>query len=135
MQKALKNAEERVREAAAEALNESATMLTQQIRSNMDAQGIKERTGALRGSVGFERATKENISLVVKSEVYAKKPRRPGLYNPRMRGRYRNGTAYGRLIEFSPRISKPFFYTAWYKDRKKIKEDVIAKIGNAWAGK
>ena len=133
LQKLLKDAEENVRKAAAEALNEAAAELTQGIRNNMSSQGIRERTGNLVGSIKATKATPKKLSVRVSSEVYAKPPKRPGSRNPAMRGRYKYGVPYGRIIEFSPRINKPFFYKTWYQKRKKIYEDVIKAVGEAWS--
>ena len=133
LQRFLKDADERVRKAAADALNEAAKELTEQIKSNMAAQGIQQRTGKLAGSIEATTATAKKLAVIVSSEVYAPAPKQPGRDNPAMRGRYKMGTPYGRIIEFSPRIKKPFFYTAWYKKRRQIKKDVIEAIGKAWA--
>lgn len=133
LQRFLKNADERVRKAAADALNEAAKELTEQIKNNMAAQGIQQRTGKLAGSIEATIATAKKPVVIVSSEVYAPAPKQPGKENPAMKGRYKNGVPYGRIIEFSPRIKKPFFYTAWYKKRRQIKEDVIKAIGEAWA--
>ena len=132
LQRFLKDAEEDVRKAAAEALNKAAEELKQEIKNNMASQGIQERTGNLVGSVKASQATDNKLIVKITSEVYAKAPKRPGLTNPAMKGRNRYGTPYGRIIEFSPRINKPFFYTAWYAKRKQIKEDIIEAIGKAW---
>lgn len=134
LQSFLKNADERVKVAAAEALNEAAAQLETRIRENMAKQGIQERSGNLRASLKATKATPKRLKVLLKSEVFAKTPRRPGLYNPRMKGRYKWGVPYGRILEFSPRINKPFFYAAWYAERSKIKEEVMEKIGNAWSG-
>ena len=133
LKKLLKDADKKVRQAAADALNKSANELKAQIRENMATQNIEERTGALRTSIESNIATPENLAIVIKSEVYKPAPERPGQRNPAMRGRYRNGVPYGRIIEFSPRINRPFFYTAWYKRKKQIKEDVIKAINKAWS--
>jgi hypothetical protein len=128
----LKDAEEDVRKAAAEALNKAADELKQEIKNNMARQGIQERTGNLIGSIKATKATPDKLIVNITSEVYAKAPKRPGLRNPAMKGRYKYGVPYGRIIEFSPRINKPFFFTAWYLKRKYIKEDIIEAIGEAW---
>ena len=139
LQKFLRDADERVREACAKALNEASKELQQQIKTNMSAQGIQNRTGRLRGSIEANLATANKPVVVIKSEVYAHMPKRPNK-NRRLWGKSnlnysRRGVPYGRIIEFSPRINRPFFWTAWYKHKKKIKEDVIKAIGNAWSGK
>lgn len=139
----LKDADERVREAAAKALNENAEGLISKIKDNMNAQGIHERTGNLRGSIKSIKATAKNPYTRIESEVYARNPKtgelaipkNPGSRNPAMKGKYKNGVPYGRLIEFSPRINKPFFYTAWYQEKSRIREDIIKAIGKAWSGK
>lgn len=134
LNKFLKDANERVRQAAADALNEAADELQDEIRNNMAKRGIKERTGRLRGSLTANKATTKRLNIVLKSEVYVKAPKRPGSRNPAMRNRYKWGVPYGRILEFSPRINKPFFYSAWYKKRTAIKESVIRAIGEAWNG-
>lgn len=139
----LKDADERVREAAANALNETAEGLISKIKDNMNAQGIREKTGNLRGSIKSTKATAKSPTVRIESEVFARNPKtgeiaipkNPGSRNPAMKGRYKDGVPYGRLIEFSPRINKPFFYTAWYQEKARIREDIINVIGKAWSGK
>jgi len=135
LQRLLRDADERVRRAAADAINEAASELTQQIKQNMAAQGINNDTGKLYGSVKATKATAKRPAVKVSSEVFKPAPKNPGSRNPDMVGRYKYGVPYGRIIEFSPRINRPFFYTAWYAKRKQIKENVIAAIGDAWSGK
>jgi len=130
----LKDADERVRKAAADALNEAAEQVQQQIKSNMDAQGIQNRTGQLQRSIKITKATPKRLSCKIESEVFKAAPKKPGSRNPAMRGRYKYGVPYGRLIEFSPRINKPFFYNAWYKLRNTVKKEVMEAIGDAWNG-
>lgn len=129
----LKQADERVRQAAADALNEASDEVIKQVKANMSAQGIQEKTGKLRGSVKANKATPKSLNVVIKSEVYKPAPKRPGWRNPKMRGRYKHGVPYGRIIEFSPRIKKPFFYKAWYEKRKQVKEQVMKAIEGAWS--
>ena len=131
----LKDANDRVKEAAAEALNEAAAELTARVRENMNAQNIKNDTGRLRASVKYKKTDSRKLAVVVKSEVYKRpNPKRPGSRNPRMAGRYTSrGVPYGRIIEFSPRIRKPFFYPAWYATRKQIREEIVKQIGEAWS--
>lgn len=139
LQSFLKDADERVREAAAKALNEAAEEMKKQIVSNMAARGIESRTGNLVGSVKFSHATAKRPSVKIVSEVFnTRLPKKPGARNPRMAGRYPSqGVPYGRILEFSPKFRKynGFFYKAWYDKRKAIRERVIAEIGNAWSGK
>lgn len=139
LQRILKDADERVREACAKVLNQSAKELEAQIKNNMSAQGIQNRSGRLRASVTATTATAKKPSVVVRSEVYAKLPKKQGK-NRRLWGkgsiRYPSkGVPYGRILEFSPRYNKPFFYPAWYKLRNRIKEDIIEEVGKAWSGK
>lgn len=139
LQRILKNADERVREAAARALNEAAKELEAQIKNNMSAQGIQNRTGRLRASVTATTATAKKPSVVVRSEVYAPLPKRQGK-NRRLWGkgsiRYpAKGVPYGRILEFSPRYNKPFFYPAWYKMKNRIRDEIITAVGEAWSGK
>lgn len=128
----LRDADERVKKAAVDALNKASDDVQTAIKANMDSVGIKENTGMLRGSIEVEKATEKRLKTVIKSEVFKPAPLRPGSRNPRMKGRYKHGAPYGRIIEFSPRINKPFFYTAWYRERKRVKDEIITAIGEAW---
>ena len=130
--KFLKDADDRVRQAAADALNEAAEQVENRIRANMQAQGIQEKTGKLRASLKSKKATAKSPSTVIRSEVYVQAPKRPGSRNPRMKGRYRYGVPYGRIIEFSPRINK-LFYSAWYSTRNAVRSRIVDKISEAWS--
>lgn len=136
LQRFLKDADERVKKAAAEALNKASKQLESEIKGNMASQGIHSRTGNLASSITATKADEKHLNIVVKSEVYKNIPKKPNK-NRRKWGkqsiRYASrGVPYGRILEFSPRIKKPFFYTAWYKNRRQIKEEIIKAIGDAW---
>lgn len=128
----LKDADEKVKKAAVQALNEASEKVQSAIKTNMTSVGIQEKTGELRSSIKVLPATEKNFKATISSEVFKPAPKNPGKRNPEMKGRYKYGTPYGRIIEFSPRINKPFFYTAWYKERKRITEEIIKKVGEAW---
>lgn len=132
----LKDKDEAVRQAAADALNKAADEIKQQMLTNMAAQGIEEKSGRLRASVEYDYATAKRPRVLIKSEVFvdAPEPDRQGSINPGMKGRYSDNKApYGRFIEFSPRIRKPWFYKAWYDKMDSAKQRVIDAIGKAWA--
>lgn len=128
----LKDADEKVKKAAVQALNEASEKVQGAIKSNMTSVGIQERTGELRGSIKVLPATEKNFKAVISSEVFKPAPKNPGSRNKAMKSRYKFGAPYGRIIEFSPRINKPFFYTAWYRERKRITDEIIKKVGEAW---
>ena len=141
LQKFLRDADERVRKACADALNEASQELEKQIKTNMSSKGIQNKTGRLRGSVTANKATEKKPVIVIKSEVYAPLPKNQSK-NRRLWGKSSlkypsKGVPYGRILEFSPRYKKynNYFYGVWYKNRNKIREDVIKAIGNAWSGK
>lgn len=132
----LKDKDDAVRQAAADALNEAADEIKQQMVSNLVAQGITNRTGTLYSSIEFDPATAKRPRVLIKSEASVDAPPmdRQGIINPAMKGRYTDDKVpYGRLIEFSPRIKKPFFYKAWYDKMNQVKDDIINRIGKAWA--
>lgn len=142
LKKALKDASERVKDEAVKALNEASEEVQTKIKINMSTVGIHERTGRLKHSIKVIPATKKNFKAVIQSEVFGPVPKEPGKRNPAMRGRYKFGAPYGRILEFSPRkdkegkpIAKPFFYSAWYETRKQVSEEIIQKIGKAWSEK
>ena len=132
LKKILSEYGDEVKQAAVESINAAADELESAIKGNMDKAGIKEDTGALRGRIKVRRATVKSLDATIKSEVYAPLPKKPGARNPDI-NYPAEGVPYGRLIEFSPRINKPFFYTAWYEKRQKIYADIadsIHKAGN-----
>ena len=116
---------EDVQRAVVDTLNASVAELKDDALKNMDKQEIKEDTGNLRESLEIKKATMKTLDATLKSEVYAELPKHPGMAYPA------EGVPYGRLIEFSPRIGKPFFYTAFYEKKKKIAEEVFAKMCEA----
>ena len=124
LKKILKEYSKDVQEAAVNQLNKEAEMLVSDIDADMDRAGIKTNTGALKASVKAIAATVKNLDAGVISEVYAPMPTKPGsrnenIYYPK------KGVPYGRLIEFSPRINRPFFYTSFYEKRGKIIDRVF----------
>jgi len=136
----LKDKDESVRQAAADALNEASDEIKFQIIRNLQEQGVQNRTGNLYFSIDIDYATAKRPRALIKSEAVVDAPPldKQGSINPAMKGRYTAGpaynqTPYGRLIEFSPRIRKPFFYTAWYEKMKSVKEKIINGVGEAWA--
>lgn len=131
----LKDKDEAVRQAAADALNKAADDLKNEMIQNLSKQGIQQETGTLVNSIQYDYATAKRPRVLIKSEASVEAPAtdRQGMINPGMRGRYDNNRApYGRFIEFSPRIRKPWFYTAWYDRMASIKQDIIQEISKAW---
>ncbi len=153
LQAILKDADESVRKAAAEALNKASDEIVARMKRNMTQQGIKVRTGRLVSSFRIRRATPSSLRTMISSEVYAPLPKKARAWRnawttaspwERMKLRrfvgrptkYRypaQGVPYGRIIEFSKRINKPFFYKSWYEERKKVVEEIVEKVGEAWS--
>lgn len=153
LQTFLKDKDEEVRQVAADALNEAASEIKAQIINNLHNQGIRNRTGKLYSSIDFKKATAKRPRILIKSEVYAPLPKGERSlralqanytvgYWRAWRRMHRGvqkfkypakGVPYGRIIEFSPRINKPFFYVAWYQKRNKVSNDIVNKITRAWS--
>ena len=151
----LKDADENVKKAAIDELNKASEKLVSKMKSNMRAQGIRVRTGKLISSFEIKKATVTPLmpKCIIYSEVYKPLPKRVQAWRNlwesstnkqrntlrRFKGRpskYRypaQGVPYGRIIEFSPRINKPFFYKAWYEEQKAVRESIILAIGMAWS--
>ena len=143
----LANADSRMRTAVANQLNRASDELLTRIRQNMADVGLHQRTGKLVASLKVRKATTETPRTVIWSEVYAPKPKRPN-WNRRlwkqkgwnMNGlnlskdiRYpKGGVPYGRILEFSPRFNRPFFYKAWYDKRNSIRERIVMVLRNTW---
>ena len=75
---------------------------------------VPVRTGRLRDSIHW-RWNKNKTAI----EILADAP------NPK------NGVKYGRFVEFSPRISKPFFYPAMDAHRESYREALKAALRKA----
>lgn len=133
----LKDATDRVRQEAANALNGMAEYMESQIKSSMSKVGIKDDKGALRGSIKFTRAKPDKLNVMIESEVYKPAPKKPGSRNPDMIGRYKKGVPYGRILEFSTHYKKynGFFYTPWYNNRDAVREYIKLSISKAWSAK
>ena len=73
-------------------------------------------------------ATMKNEEALLAVEVWSDKPtKKIGNYNT---GIY-DSLGYanvGRIIEFSTRINKPFFYDAFYKRRKGLEDEIHDKV-------
>jgi len=131
LKKILQSYSKEVQNAAMESMNKAVEGLAEDIKSDMDAAGVKEDTGNLRGSIKAFLASEKKLESGVKSEVYKKPlPKNPGSRNPNMVYPSK-GVPYGRLIEYSPRINKPFFYTSFYEKRGKIVDDIFEAIKKA----
>lgn len=135
----LKDKDEAVRRAAADALNKAADEVKAEMQKNISSN-FEEHTGKMRNSVEFDYATPERPKVLIKSEYVgdAPAPDKQGKINPAMKGRYKAGssrdkTPLGRILEFSPRRGKPWFYTAWYNKQKTVEEEIRAKVGEAWS--
>ena len=150
----LKDKDMEVRQAAADLMNAASDKIVRQIRSNLHAQGIVNRTGKLYSSIEIKKETAKSPRVVIMSEVYAPLPKNEqkmrDIYNSMtkherlfrrkvrkpMRFTYpAEGVPYGRIIEFSPRINKPWFYKAWYDTRFEVEESIINGVLKAWSGK
>lgn len=143
----LRNANQQMREALARQLNRASDEVVSQIKSNMARVGINSRTGRLVGSLKIRRATPKSPRCVIYSEVYAVKVAKPNWNRHlwKQKGWYMNGlklgqdlryptdgVPYGRILEFSPRLNKPFFYKAWYDKQKSVKERILWTVRNCW---
>ena len=122
--KILRDYSDEVKQAAVDALNRNAEMLAGNMKDALDVAGIQRRSGKLESSFTVGEANMKNLDATVVSEVYAPMPKKPGsrnkdIYYPP------GGVPYGRLIEFSPRIDKPFFYSTFYTLKKIIIDDVF----------
>lgn len=124
LKKILSRYSKEVQEAAVNELNKEAESLVSDIDGDMDRAGIKSQSGKLKASVKAIAANLKNLQAKVRSEVYAEMPKNPGKRNKNIRYAGK-GVPYGRLIEFSPRINRPFFYTSFYRKRNRIIDNVF----------
>ena len=124
IKKILSEYSKEVQEAAVNELNKEAESLVSDIDGDMDRAGIKSQSGKLKASVKAIAANLKNLQAKVRSEVYAEMPKNPGKRNKNIRYAGK-GVPYGRIIEFSPRINRPFFYTSFYRKRNRIIDNIF----------
>ena len=124
LKKILSEYSKEVQEAAVNELNKEAESLVSDIDGDMDRAGIKSQSGKLKASVKAIAANLKNLQAKVRSEVYAEMPKNPGKKNKNIRYAGK-GVPYGRIIEFSPRINRPFFYTSFYRKRNRIIDNIF----------
>lgn len=108
MENVLKVYGERVADAAKEALAENAEELCQTVKSKCPV-----RTGRLRDSIHVSRLKDGAVYKVIAD------------------ARGDDGTPYARIVEFSPKIDKPFMYPSMDEKRDKFKRNVVSKIKGA----
>lgn len=124
LKKILSEYSKEVQEAAVNELNKEAESLVSDIDGDMDRAGIKSQSGKLKASVKAIAANLKNLQAKVRSEVYAEMPKNPGKRNKNIRYAGK-GVPYGRIIEFSPRINRPFFYSSFYRKRNRIIDNIF----------
>ena len=108
MENALKVYGERVADAAKEALADNAEELCQTVKSKCPV-----RTGRLLDSIHVSRLKDGAVYKVIAD------------------ARGDDGTPYARIVEFSPKIDKPFMYPSMDEKRDKFKRNVVSKIKGA----
>ena len=67
---------------------------------------IHMKSGQLIAEIG-RKVTREKdgtIKATIFSKATSPKPKRPGLHNIRMKNRYKHGTPYPKILEFSPKF-------------------------------
>lgn len=109
----LTNMGEGVLEAAKKALAEGADMVVQEAKTRCPVyKGHDPRVvpGALRDSIRAEKKRGgTSYRIVADAET-------------------QDGLMYGRLVEFSPRINKPFMYPALDAERDAVKEKIVEAV-------
>ena len=102
--------------AAKAALEEGADMLVKEAKARCpvyDGDDPRAVKGALRDSIHAEKA-KGGREYCIVADAQAK----DGLY-------------YGKIVEFSPKINKPFLYPAMDAKRKEIQQNIVAAVREA----
>lgn len=117
-----------VAKAAAEVINDVILDTEKEAKENLRKHGIK----GTRMYEGFTHTeadwNADNPEATLALEVWSDEPTKKignnnsGIYDSMG---YAN---VGRIIEFSPRINKPFYYDAFYKRRKGMKKEIHDKV-------
>lgn len=115
-------------EAAMDAANRDLEAAAHDVAANISNVGIKRRSGRLIASIKVRRAAirggRTTPGRLTADAMNPTIPKRPGLRNPRMTGRYRHGAPYARFLEFSERLRRPFFEPVMEKWRLVISKDI-----------
>ena len=101
-----------VEEAAKQALEEGAEIIVNDAKSRVAVD-----TGKLRDSIHFKKLNK-GIKIRIVADAYKMDSKGRKIY-------------YGNLVEFSPRINKPFMYPAMDGKRAEVKQKIIDAIREA----
>lgn len=111
--------------AGAKYINRQGAMLRDEAMKRMAEQGIAVRSGNLRKSLRLIPIVDNKMKdLRVASTVL--------IDDAVVTDKNGKEIAYGRIIEFSPKINKPFFYTAYYESRNDIKDGLAQVIREKW---
>lgn len=64
----------------------------------------------------------------LRDSIHAEKKRSGTLYRISAGAKAQDGTAYGKLVEFSPKINKPFLYPALDARRDGIRRGIVEAV-------
>ncbi len=103
---------EKAAAAAKKALSEGADMVVVEAKERCPVQ-----TGELQASIHKE-AKKQGLKVDVVADAEHNDAEHNGVY-------------YGRLVEFSPRINRPFLYPAMDAKRKAVKDHITEAVREA----
>ena len=111
-----------------EEINNSLPEIAENVQRHYDEQNIKKITGKLYAGTKIHKMEvsedKVKTAYIINDVINPRIVKKPGKRNIAMKNRYKGGTHYGRLIEFSPRINKPFFYPAMDESKEKLRERI-----------
>ena len=64
----------------------------------------------------------------LRDSIHAEKKRSGTLYRISAGAKAQDGTAYGKLVEFSPKINKPFLYPALDARRDGVRRGIVEAV-------
>lgn len=76
----------------------------------------------------YKGKDKRVTSGALRDSIHAEKKRSGTLYRVTAGAKAQDGTAYGKLVEFSPKINKPFLYPALDARRDGIRRGIVEAV-------
>lgn len=112
----LKQLGEAATHAAKAALAEGAEMVVQEAKSRCPV---------------YEGRDKRVIKGALKDSIHAEKKKGGAAYRIAADAQAQDGLYYGKIVEFSPAVNKPFMYPAMDAKRKAIQDKIVAAVREA----
>lgn len=128
---------EAAKQAAIDCVDRKASALDAGAKSRLEAQ-FPGGTGKAAASIRIVRPKRQTNKYKLKVICDAVNPRpvkNPGSHGSKRGGSYPNGYPYPRVLEWSPKYGKPFFFQDYYETKAALPDQVSEAIRKAVSNK